>query len=310
MERLIRDSQVLQHSTTISLPTTIPCQPHDTMMALANTDLERSAKHYPSGSPTPPSNNECDLKTRSLEEELRVGFCTSSRSVGDVLVGEDHAQSLIKACVTGDNDYLKMFLHEPNPIDILLETMHIIYNESRPSNSPENVRIVDVMRMSNLERAVETAAENGHAAAVFTILNFFKKEGIYTPDLVHRLLVGRVIGAGHSAVLEKLVEAEPSIVHTQINHGALPLYEAVRQTQIDIVAMLLNHGADPSRLHDPPRKLSHPRTFISYAAMADGPELTYMLLQRDPKNEIAGTGAFAYSCATRVSRYHETLDKA
>lgn len=227
------------------------------------------------------------------EADLKDGTSNyqSYRGVWDVLIGEDAARLVIAACRSGDDTSLQVLLAQPPWDKTMLERTHTIYYASRLSSDPDDVRQVSARSLSQLERALNVAAESGHAPCVSTILSYAKQKGFYKSDFVHRLLIGRVIQGGHAAVLKELLTAEPSLIHTQINHGAMPLFEAVRFGRPDVVAVLLELGADPLRPWDPPRDDTGYRvSLMSRAAMAH-PAVAQMLLDKDPQMELAGTAA-------------------
>ncbi|KAH7409790.1 ankyrin repeat-containing domain protein [Phaeosphaeria sp. MPI-PUGE-AT-0046c] len=228
------------------------------------------------------------------EDDLKdlPGNYDSCRKRGEVLIGEDDARLLIEACRSGDDATLESLLLQPHWIDKLFQRVHSIYYESRPSRGPDDIRQVSAAPTSHLERALETAAESGHASAVSSLLSFAKKQGVNTSDLITRTLVRHVIQRSpNAAVLKVLGLEQPSIVSTQINHGAMPLFEAVRQRKTAMAAVLLELGADPFQPFDHP--ITSPGAYRSslmyFAAYSDGPRMTEMLLEC--KLPIAGTSA-------------------
>ncbi|KAF2675725.1 ankyrin [Lentithecium fluviatile CBS 122367] len=212
----------------------------------------------------------------------------SPRDVGDVLIGEDTARLLIEASSSGNDTALQSLLSQPQWIKTMLEEPHCIYDERRPSQGPNDVRQVTATRMSNLERALTVAAQNGQAAVVSTLLAFAKHQGIDASDVLTKSTINKIIGGGHATVFKAVASADPNIINWPIGHGTLPLYEAVRRRQTDVVAVLLELGADP--LHSASKKLgSYNSSLMSLAAMAEGPRMTEMLLQHG--TPIAHTGA-------------------
>ena len=211
----------------------------------------------------------------------------SPRDVGDVLVGEDAARLLIEASSSGNDTALQSLLSQPQWIETLLEEPHSIYSESRPSQGPHDAREVTATRMSNLERALTVAALNGHAAVVSILLAFATQQGIDASDVIAKSTVNKIIGGGHAAVVKAVASADPNIINRSI-HGMLPLYEAVRRRQTEVVAVLLELGADP--LRSASKKLgSYNSSLMSLAAMAEGPRMTKMLLEHG--TPVAHTGA-------------------
>jgi ankyrin repeat protein len=214
----------------------------------------------------------------------------SSRDVGDVLLGEDTARVVIEASLSGDDTALQSLLSQPHWIKTMLETTHCIYREDEPKQNPDHVRKVSAMRMSHLKRALDIAAQNGHASVVSTLLAFTKQQDIDTMDIISYPLVSKTLWNGHAAVFKVLVTADSRILNIDLGHGALPLYEAVRRQKPEVVAVLLEHGADPLHPVGPWKTLYNYRSsLLSFAAMIEGPRTMEMLLERNVP--IAQTGA-------------------
>ncbi|VUC24130.1 unnamed protein product [Clonostachys rosea] len=204
----------------------------------------------------------------------------SSRAIGDVLIGEDAANPLIEAVKSGDSIALQNLLLQPQWIKTILEEQHAITSENRPSEGPDDTRKVMIKRISNLERAFTIAARNGQAAMIPILLAFATQQGISTSSLITRSLVYRVILHRHTAVFKALAAADPDIIHNQAGHGTFPIYEAVRVRAPDMVALLLELGADPLRPVQPSRRLgAYNSSLLSRGAMADGPRITELLLE-------------------------------
>ncbi|KAI4941986.1 hypothetical protein J4E91_010373 [Alternaria rosae] len=210
---------------------------------------------------------------------------TSSRDVGDVLIGQDDARRLIETCSSGDDLALLSLLSQPQHITTMLSKPHTIYSKG-PRGS------VMARPIPNLERALTVAAQNGHAAVVTALLAFATEHNIPLSDIVTRDVVNKVIDGGHAAVVEALGAAYPKVIEIRIGHGhERPLYEAVRRRKPDVVAALLELGADPLHPVAPGyRKLGNFRSsLMSFAAMNQGSRTTAMLLERG--TPIAGTAA-------------------
>ncbi|CAG9981325.1 unnamed protein product [Clonostachys byssicola] len=205
---------------------------------------------------------------------------SSTRAIGDVLIGEDVARPIFEAISSGDDIALQSLLLQPQWIKIMLEKQHAIISEHRHSEGPEDAREVTISRISNLERAFTTAARDGHATMIPVLLSFATQKGIDTSSLITRSLVYRVILHRHTAVFKALAAADPDIIHNQVSHGTFPIYEAVTVRAPDLVALLLELGADPSRPVQPSRRIgTYNSSLLSRGAMANGPSITEMLLK-------------------------------
>ena len=226
---------------------------------------------------------------RAYLQESRSAY-DLPRDEGEVLVEEDTAHLLIEVSVAGDDTTLQSLLSQQQSIQTMLETPDCIYWQSRPRQGPDNVRQVLAMPMSTLERALNVASQNGHAGVVSILLDFATQQGVDHSNVITRSMITKAIHNGHAAVLEVLGYAQPDIIHFSIDHGTRPLYEAVKQGQTDVVAVLLELGADP--LHPVPRgKIlgSYNLSLMSFAAMSEGPRMIEMLLNHGVP--IAQTGA-------------------
>jgi hypothetical protein len=216
------------------------------------------------------------------------GLYASSRGVGEVLIGEDPARRLIEACSSGNDTALWSLLSQPQYVTTMLDKPHVIYTEPDPRGK------VMAMPIPNLERALTVAAQNGHAGVVSALLDFATEHDIPLSDVITRDVFNKALKSGHAAVIEAIGAAYPELINLRIGHGhQLPLYEAVRLRQPDVVAALLELGADP--LHPVARNSSATKlgdyrsSLMSFAAMNSGPRTTAMLLERG--TPIAGTAA-------------------
>ena len=203
----------------------------------------------------------------------------SSRSLFDVLIGEDTALPLIEASSSGNVTTLRSMLSQPQWIKIAFEEPHCIYSVDRPSYDTSDIRGVHAMPISNLERAIFKAAENGHAAAVSTLLDFASHQGVKPSSVIHRWVVDKTIKNGHAAVFEALASADPAVVTFPLGHGTLPLDLAVAHRQTEVVAVLLQLGADPGPSASHRRAGSYGSSLLSRAAKPGGTRITELLLR-------------------------------
>jgi ankyrin repeat protein len=207
----------------------------------------------------------------------------TSREIGDVLLGEDTARELIEASSSGNNTAVQSLLSQPQWIEKIFEEQHRIYGESHGGPGLKTAR-----PQSNLEYASEIAAMNGHAVVVSTLLAFAKDHGVKVPDIFHKIILYRIIKNRQAAVVKAIASADPNITKIPVAHlGVLPLYEAVKTGQTDMVIALLECGADPLRLVDGEGLGSYSR-MLHFAARSHTPRIMEMLLEHDAP--IAGTG--------------------
>jgi len=215
----------------------------------------------------------------------------SSRALFDLLIGEDAALPLIKASSSGDNMILQSMLAQPQWTKIMLEEPHCIYMQERPSQDKSDVREVSAKELSNLERAIIKAAENGHAAAVSTLLGFASQQSLEPSSVITRWALDRTINNGHAAVIKALASADPKIVTSLIlGHGRLPISQAVKRRQTEVVDVLLQLGADPIPSASSPKDVgSYRSSLLSLAAKAEGTRMTELLLKHGVS--VARSGA-------------------
>ncbi|KAI3399276.1 hypothetical protein diail_7230 [Diaporthe ilicicola] len=224
------------------------------------------------------------------DESGLPGLYDSPRDVGDVLVGEDAARLVIEASSSGNDTALQSLLSQPQWIKTIFEKPRSIYYASRPSQGSDDAREVSAMPRLNLERALTAAAGNGQAAVVSTLLAFATQQGVDASDVITYWTVSKIIKGGHGAVFKALATADPNVINFPLGHGTRPLYEAVRLRQPDVVAALLELGADPFHPVDQSKRLSnYNSSLLSRAAFSEGPRMTEMLLEHGLP--VAHTGA-------------------
>lgn len=141
------------------------------------------------------------------------------------------------------------------------------------------------MRISNLERALTAAAENGQAAVVSTLLAFATQQGVDASGFITRWTVNKIIKGGHAAVFKALVSADPNVANFPLGFGRYPLEEAVRLGQADVVVTLLELGAAPSH----PVQAKPCFSLLSLAGINRGPRMTKLLLEHGLR--VAHSGA-------------------
>ncbi|OSS46580.1 hypothetical protein B5807_08346 [Epicoccum nigrum] len=165
----------------------------------------------------------------------------SSRSLNDVLVGEDTGYPLINASSTGNITALSDML-EQYP-EIALASPHRIYAEDHPASDKDDMRGVLAMKRSNLGIAILQAAENGHAAAVTALLDFASRNDIKASSVIDRKTVHKTITNGHVAVLEVLAAAAPKVALHDDLHGNRPLDFAIKAGRVEIARVILQRCA-------------------------------------------------------------------
>ncbi|KAF1920973.1 ankyrin repeat-containing domain protein [Ampelomyces quisqualis] len=178
----------------------------------------------------------------------------SSRDLGDVLVGEDTAISLIRASSTGDISMLRGILEE-SP-ELALDSPHRIYDEDRPANNKNDVRGVLAMKKSNVYQATLRAAENGHATAVSTLLDFASQNGVKLSSAIDRVTIKKTVENGHADVFEVLAKASPNVAIFDIIQGQRPLDFAIASNDVELAKVILQHGGG--------REIPMPRPTSSY----------------------------------------------
>jgi ankyrin repeat protein len=105
------------------------------------------------------------------------------------------------------------------------------------------------------------------------------------------------IDGGHAAVLKALASADANVVNLPLLHGTRPLYEAVRLRKSDLVAVLLELGADPLHPVEQSKRLaSYNSSLLSRAAFAEGSRMTELLLEHGTPIAHTGTLHTAASC--------------
>jgi ankyrin repeat protein len=206
------------------------------------------------------------------------------RNIGDVLIGEDTARELIEASSSGNNTAVQNLLLQPQWIKTIFEKQHRIYGELSGDEGLKTAR-----PQSNLEYASEIAAVNGHAAVVSTLLAFAKDHGIKVSDIFHKIIMYRLLKNRQAASIKAIVIADPNITKMPIGHGGtLALHEAVKMRRPDIVAVILEYGADNIRSVLNSQAGSY-LPMLRFAALSCTPRIVEMLLEHGAS--IGGTRA-------------------
>lgn len=200
----------------------------------------------------------------------------TSRAIGDVLIGEDTAIEFINASAVGDVATLEGLL-EQSP-EIALESPHRIYQEKRPAADDNDVRIVQAMRISNLAQAISRAAENGHGAAVSTLLAFASRNGVKPSSVIEREAIKKTIERGHVAVFEVLAKAEPSVAAFDIIQGRRPLDFAIASNNVELAKVVLEQGGG-REFPRAGRKFSYRTGRLCQAANSTKKDMTELMIQ-------------------------------
>lgn len=230
----------------------------------------------------------------------------SSRPLWDVLVGEDTASPLINA-LSGDQLALEDLLEQPELASIALQRPHCIFGEYRSKKDGGTERKVYAMPRPNLERLITKAALSHHVAAVSTLLDFASKHNIAVSSLIGRDVVDEAVKYGDAAMIEALITADAGVLSINLDHGKQPLDVAILQGKLDVVEVLLRHGANPSstaRGTPPSRAGSYECSLLSLSTRFPTPRMTELLLQHGVP--VAGTGALHH--AADHARQNQTLD--
>ncbi|KAH3992253.1 hypothetical protein HBH98_228740 [Parastagonospora nodorum] len=221
----------------------------------------------------------------------------SPRDIGDVLIGEDTARPLTEACSSGNDTTLRGLLSQPQWIKTMLEKPHVIYSES----VLDDMHQVLAKPMSNIERCFTVAAQNGHASVVSTLFTFATDQNVDASTFMTRSLMNKAISGGHAAVIKALASADPKVITFPLFHGALPLYEAIRLRKPDVVAVLLELGADPLHPVSFPKTLdTHGPYLMSHAVFGIPGESRIIEMLIKHGTPVAGTGAL--HCAARSGK--------
>lgn len=178
----------------------------------------------------------------------------------------------------------------------MLEETHIIFDEDRPSQGPNDARQVRAWAISNLERASKAAALNGHAAVVSTLAAFATEHDVEISDIFHKITMMKIIKEGNGAVVKAIASADPDIVNMVLSHGgSLPIYEAVKLRKTDVVAALLECGADPLRPVISKSLGTYGSSLMSLAVRSRDPRMVELLLEHG--GPVTQTGALHTAAA-------------
>jgi ankyrin repeat protein len=246
------------------------------------------------------------MTERPSEEQIvqraaieRASRLRSSRAVWDVFEGEDAASLLIQASSSGNVAELRNLLAQAHWISVAFEKQVCIM-ATNVAERTSGEREIDKHEIGNLDRASIIATRNGHPKALLMLLEFALQQGVKPSSTIHRFHLKPAIVNGDVAVMEALATAWPGVVNFYcLSHeGPMPLDLAIASNQIEMVARLLELGAEPASL-DPASRGSnvkrrilnggHYASLLSRAAKTDGTRITELLLKHGQR--IPGSGA-------------------
>lgn len=230
----------------------------------------------------------------------------SLRPLWDVLVGEDQALPLVQA-LSKDPSELRGLLAQTHFTQMAPDSAHCICGESGSSEAEGNGRRVLAMRRPNLERLISKAASVHNAAAVTVLAQFASEHGIDPVDLVNMYVINQAIKNDDAPVMEALLSANPEAVSLDLYHDRQPLDVAVPSGKVEVIEVLLRHGADlkptapGTKRH---RSGSYECSLLSLSTRYPTPRMAELLLQYGVP--IAGWGALHHA-VNHATRY-KTMD--
>ncbi|KAF5770833.1 putative ankyrin repeat-containing domain, PGG domain, ankyrin repeat-containing domain superfamily [Helianthus annuus] len=127
------------------------------------------------------------------------------------------------------------------------------------------------------ETALYTAAEKGHLEVVKELLKYSNKETITRKSRLEFDTLHIAASQGHDAVVQLLLDHDPSLCQTRSQRNATPLITAATRGHTAVVKELLSK--DSSLLHIPK---SNGKNSLHFAARSGHVEIVKALLDKDP----------------------------
>ena len=161
-------------------------------------------------------------------------------------VQQDPGDELLTACSAGSLDQVQTLLSGPSMIKTALSYQKRPYHDD-----------YELMRsFLNLQVMLERAARSGHASTVEYVLAFGHQHNVPYDTLITRDAIVAALNSNNVDVLRKFVAVMPECVNFDMSLSGDPLCQAVmgsrnmplyRNDRLEIVAFLLDHGADPNK---------------------------------------------------------------
>lgn len=238
----------------------------------------------------------------------------SSRPISDVLIGQDTALPLLEASSTGNLSVVQKFLQD-SP-SIALESPHRIYMEDHPpaassasaQTQTDNItRQVHARKISNINRAIYLAAEQGHVEIISTLLEFASRNNLPSAEILDREVVKAVLvlqnGHAAAAIMDLLAtKVDPSVVsHNDIHPTLRPIDFAIKSSNEELVKVILRHGGGGRAEEEGGGRGISPRWSYSSLpykttssrlceAARRSPQITKLLIE-EGKYPVTGSGA-------------------
>jgi ankyrin repeat protein len=98
--------------------------------------------------------------------------------------------------------------------------------------------------MSHLKRAIIKASEHGQADSIAALLDFVLRHDVKPSNIIGYDAIKIPIRNGHANLIKARAPVRKTVINTHFGHnGRTPLGYAVGQSQVEIVAVLLELGA-------------------------------------------------------------------
>ncbi|KAF4552867.1 Hypothetical protein D9617_8g048790 [Elsinoe fawcettii] len=141
-----------------------------------------------------------------------------------------------------------------------------------------------------IQQDLLAAVEDDNALEVDSLLHDARSIGVEFSAVITRDVIASTIYNDRVEVLTVLADWDPSVIHFDLHHGFLALYEAVRRGSLGAVCELLRLGANVSQPVAPGKQLgSFNSSLLSCAAKFRGSLMVEVLL--DHGVPIPGSGA-------------------